>query len=83
MKIRLWHKMVAAFLGVGILVTAIAGFLIERQLKDIRDGDILLWHLGIWSRQDPLWPQLDRLVGGLKARGLCFARLTDDKRWMR
>jgi peptidoglycan/xylan/chitin deacetylase (PgdA/CDA1 family) len=57
--------------------------LIDRQLKDIRDGDILLWHLGIWSRQDPLWPQLDRLVGGLKARGLCFARLTDDKRWMR
>ena len=34
MKIRLWHKMVAAFLGVGILVTAIAGFLIERQLRD-------------------------------------------------
>jgi peptidoglycan/xylan/chitin deacetylase (PgdA/CDA1 family) len=57
--------------------------LIAKQLRDIKDGDILVWHLGIWSRQDPLWPHLDRLIGGLKARGLCFARLTDDKRWMR
>ena len=57
--------------------------LIERQIRDIRDGDILLWHLGIWSRQEPLWPQLDRLIGGLKARGFCFARLPDDRRWMR
>jgi peptidoglycan/xylan/chitin deacetylase (PgdA/CDA1 family) len=57
--------------------------LIERQLRDIKDGDILLWHLGIWSRQEPLWPQLDRLIVGLKGRGLCFARLTDDKRWAR
>lgn len=57
--------------------------LIERQLRDIKDGDILLWHLGIWSRQDPLWPHLDRLIAGLKAKGLCFARLTDDRRWTR
>lgn len=57
--------------------------LIAQQLRDIRDGDILLWHLGIWSRTDPLWPQLDRLIGGLKSRGLCFARLPDDKRWVR
>jgi peptidoglycan/xylan/chitin deacetylase (PgdA/CDA1 family) len=57
--------------------------LIERQVRDIKDGDILLWHLGIWSRQDPLWPHLDRLIAGLKGRGLCFARLADDKRWMR
>ncbi|MFA6168903.1 MAG: polysaccharide deacetylase family protein [Gemmatimonadaceae bacterium] len=57
--------------------------LIERQLRDIKDGDILLWHLGIWSRQDPLWLQLDRLVAGLKSKGLCFARLTDDRKWMR
>ncbi|MDA8126180.1 MAG: ATP-binding protein [Deltaproteobacteria bacterium] len=33
MKVRLSHKMVAAFLGVGILVTVVAGFLIERQLR--------------------------------------------------
>lgn len=57
--------------------------LIARQARDIRDGDILLWHLGIWSRTDPLWPRLDGLIGQLKARGLCFARLTDDKRWIR
>jgi peptidoglycan/xylan/chitin deacetylase (PgdA/CDA1 family) len=57
--------------------------LIAQQLRDIRDGDVLLWHLGIWSRTDPLWPQLDKLIAGLKARGLCFARLTDDRRWAR
>lgn len=57
--------------------------LIERQLRDIKDGDILLWHLGIWSRQEPLWPRLDGLIAGLKAKGLCFARLTDDRRWIR
>jgi two-component system phosphate regulon sensor histidine kinase PhoR len=34
MKIRLLHKIVAAFLGVGILVTAVAFLLIERQLKE-------------------------------------------------
>jgi len=56
--------------------------LVERQLRDIKDGDILLWHLGIWSRQDPLWPQLDGLIAGLKSRGLCFARLTDDRKWI-
>jgi len=57
--------------------------LIAQQLRDIRDGDMLVWHLGIWSRADPLWPQLDKLIAGLKARGLCFARLTDDRRWAR
>lgn len=57
--------------------------LIARQLRDIRDGDILLWHLGIWSRDDPLWPRLDELIGKLKAKGLCFARLPDDRRWTR
>lgn len=57
--------------------------LMERQLRDIRDGDILLWHIGIWSRKEPLWPELDRLIAGLKAKGLCFARLTDDRRWTR
>ncbi len=57
--------------------------LMERQQRDIRDGDVLLWHLGIWSRADPLWPRLDGLIASLKARGLCFARLPDDRRWMR
>jgi peptidoglycan/xylan/chitin deacetylase (PgdA/CDA1 family) len=51
--------------------------LIARQLRDIKDGDILLWHLGIWSRKDALWPRLDDLITGLKQRGFCFARITD------
>jgi peptidoglycan/xylan/chitin deacetylase (PgdA/CDA1 family) len=55
--------------------------LIARQLKDIKEGDILLWHLGIWSRQDPLYPYLDELIVGLKAKGLCFARITEHPKW--
>jgi peptidoglycan/xylan/chitin deacetylase (PgdA/CDA1 family) len=51
--------------------------LIAQQLNSIRDGDILLWHLGIWSRKDPLYPRLDELISGLKAKGFCFARITE------
>ena len=55
--------------------------LIRTQIQNIRDGDILLWHLGIWSRKDPLYLRLDELVSGLKAKGLCFARITDHQQW--
>jgi peptidoglycan/xylan/chitin deacetylase (PgdA/CDA1 family) len=55
--------------------------LIANQLKNIRDGDILLWHLGIWSRKDALYPKLDTLLGGLKAKGFCFARITEHPRY--
>jgi peptidoglycan/xylan/chitin deacetylase (PgdA/CDA1 family) len=51
--------------------------LIATQLNNIRNGDILLWHLGIWSRKPPLYPELDTLLGGLKARGFCFARMPE------
>ncbi len=51
--------------------------LIATQLKNIRDGDILLWHLGIWSRKDALYPKLDDLIVGLKAKGYCFARIPE------
>ena len=51
--------------------------LIATQLKNIRDGDILLWHLGIWSRKDPLYPKLDTLLAGLKDKGFCFARIPE------
>lgn len=51
--------------------------LIAQQLKTIRDGDILLWHLGIWSRKDPLYLRLDELISGLKAKRFCFARITE------
>ena len=45
--------------------------LLERALRDIRHGDILLAHLGIWSRKDPWAPAvLEPLIAGLKARGL-------------
>jgi hypothetical protein len=40
----------------------------------------LLWHLGIWSRKEPLWPKLDDLITGLKARGLCFGLVADGGR---
>ena len=42
---------------------------------------MLLWHLGIWSRKDQLYPHLDELVAGLKAKGLCFARISDHPQW--
>lgn len=50
--------------------------LLAKALRDIRPGDILLAHLGIWSRQDAWAPAvLEPLIEGLKARGLCFATL--------
>jgi peptidoglycan/xylan/chitin deacetylase (PgdA/CDA1 family) len=57
--------------------------LIMAQLKNIKDGDILLWHLGIWSRKDALFPKLDELIAGLKAKGMCFARIADHASWKR
>jgi peptidoglycan/xylan/chitin deacetylase (PgdA/CDA1 family) len=51
--------------------------LLAQALAAIRGGDILMAHLGIWSRQDPYAPTLDPLIAGLKARGLCFATLRD------
>ena len=52
--------------------------LLQRALRDIRPGDILLAHLGIWSRQDPWAPAvLEPLIVGLKQRGLCFATLRE------
>jgi peptidoglycan/xylan/chitin deacetylase (PgdA/CDA1 family) len=49
--------------------------LVERALKNLRDGDVMMMHLGIWSRKDPFAPMLDPLIEGLKARGFCFATL--------
>jgi peptidoglycan/xylan/chitin deacetylase (PgdA/CDA1 family) len=52
--------------------------LLARALRDLRAGDVLLAHLGIWSRQDPWAPAvLEPLIEGLKARGFCFATLAD------
>lgn len=49
--------------------------LLRQALARIRSGDILMAHLGIWSRQDPFAPMLDPLIAGLKRQGLCFATL--------
>jgi peptidoglycan/xylan/chitin deacetylase (PgdA/CDA1 family) len=52
--------------------------LLAKALRDIRPGDILLAHLGIWSRKDPWAPAvLEPLVAGLKERGFCFATLRE------
>ena len=56
--------------------------LLQRALRDIREGDVLVAHLGIWSRQDAWAPAvLEPLITGLKARGLCFATLREHPRY--
>lgn len=50
--------------------------LLHKALRDIRSGDVLLAHLGIWSRKDPWAPAvLEPLIEGLKAKGFCFETL--------
>jgi peptidoglycan/xylan/chitin deacetylase (PgdA/CDA1 family) len=51
--------------------------LLARALRDIRDGDVLMAHLGIWSRAEPYAPMLDPLIAGLKKRGWCFRTLRE------
>jgi peptidoglycan/xylan/chitin deacetylase (PgdA/CDA1 family) len=52
--------------------------LLAKALRDIRSGDILLAHLGIWSRKDPWAPaDLEPLIVGLKERGFCFRTLRE------
>ena len=50
--------------------------LLQTALRNIKSGDILMAHLGIWSRQDPWAPAvLEPLIVGLKEKGFCFASL--------
>jgi peptidoglycan/xylan/chitin deacetylase (PgdA/CDA1 family) len=49
--------------------------LLERALRDIRDGDILMAHLGIWSRKERFNDIFEPLIVGLKEKGFCFATL--------
>ncbi|WP_447915242.1 polysaccharide deacetylase family protein [Delftia acidovorans] len=52
--------------------------LLAQALKNIRRGDILLAHLGIWSRKDPWAPAvLEPLVTGLLKQGFCFRTLRE------
>ena len=56
--------------------------LLKNALRDIRAGDILVAHLGIWSRKDPWAPVvLEPLIVGLQARGFCFATLREHPRY--
>ncbi len=56
--------------------------LLDKALRNIRSGDILLAHLGIWSRKDPWAPAvLEPLIVGLKEKGFCFATLRDHPRY--
>lgn len=50
--------------------------LLQQALEHIRAGDILVAHLGIWSRREAWAPAvLEPLIVGLKARGFCFETL--------
>lgn len=52
--------------------------LLRKALRDVRSGDILLAHLGIWSRKDPWAPAvLEPLIVGLKQQGFCFRTLRE------
>lgn len=51
--------------------------LLERAKKNLRAGDIVMAHLGIWSRKDAFAPMLDPLIASLKRQGHCFATLRD------
>ncbi|MEW5879686.1 MAG: polysaccharide deacetylase family protein [Pseudomonadota bacterium] len=51
--------------------------LLARALERVRDGDVLMAHLGIRSRREPFAPMLDPLIAGLKRRGLCFRTLRE------
>jgi peptidoglycan/xylan/chitin deacetylase (PgdA/CDA1 family) len=51
--------------------------LLERALRDLRDGDVMMMHLGIWSRKEPFVEVFEPLVTGLKAKGFCFATLAE------
>jgi len=52
--------------------------LLQRALNGLKDGDIFVAHLGIWSRKEPWAPAvLDPLIAGLKQKGFCFATLRE------
>jgi peptidoglycan/xylan/chitin deacetylase (PgdA/CDA1 family) len=50
--------------------------LVSRSLASIRDGEVLVMHWGIRSRDQKYADVFEELVVGLKSRGFCFATLT-------
>lgn len=66
----------AGFLGDELPSSTSNQTLLVRALANIRSGDILMAHLGIWSRQPPWAPEvLEPLIKGLHAKGFCFRTL--------
>ncbi len=52
--------------------------LLKKSLANLRDGDIFVAHMGIWSRRDPWAPaNLEPLIAGLERKGFCFATLRE------
>jgi peptidoglycan/xylan/chitin deacetylase (PgdA/CDA1 family) len=52
--------------------------LLKRALANLKDGDIFMAHMGIWSRKDPWAPaNLEPLIAGLQQKGFCFATLRE------
>jgi len=66
----------AGFLGDELSSTTYPNaLLLERALKRIRSGDVLMMHLGIRSRQDPFVRVFQPLIQGLKRKGFCFSTI--------
>ncbi len=58
--------------------------LLTKSLANLRDGDIFLAHMGIWSRKDPWAPaDLEPLIVGLQQKHLCFATLREHPDFMK
>ena len=51
--------------------------LLARAERNLKAGDVVLMHLGIWSRKDPLATILDPLIADLETKGHCFRTLRD------
>jgi peptidoglycan/xylan/chitin deacetylase (PgdA/CDA1 family) len=52
--------------------------LLQDALRNVKAGDILIAHLGIWSRKEPWAPAaFEPLIVGLKERGFCFRTLRE------
>jgi peptidoglycan/xylan/chitin deacetylase (PgdA/CDA1 family) len=52
--------------------------LLAKSLRELKDGDIFMAHLGIWSRKDAWAPaNLPTLLARLQQKGFCFATLRE------
>lgn len=51
--------------------------LLDRALKNVKDGDVLMAHLGGSPRKESFVPVVDSLISGLKSRGMCFVTMRE------